>query len=255
MKTTMGKSREELLLDWSRTGFADLDREQLKQAAEMLGVDYAPQTNNDTLRKKLREAIGTVDGMLPPEDVRAIRDEVPANRNLSLATPPPNLSPSGRWGGRYRRVRLVKTDFYKKFVAFPISWEGQQRYFHFDTDIDMPWPYYQALKSMVETHISQSLAPDGKSTVRTETHTPGLPFSDLGDVPGTEDLPTSMVEYVQWLAKANKNFADTPRRDLIRVMRWLHGPAVNAQLKDLSDDDVRDKLLTFLGFDIYEEAA
>lgn len=250
----MSKSREELLLDWSRQGFANLDREQLKQAAEMLGVEFAPQTNNDTLRNKLREAIGTVDGPLSDEDVRRIRDEVPPKRNLSLATPPPNLSPSGKWGGRYRRVRLVKTDYYKKFVAFPVSWEGQLRYFHFDTDVDMPWPYYQALLSMVETHISQSLAPDGKSTVRTETHTPGMPFSDLGDVPGTEDLPTSMVEYVRWLAQANHNFAETSRRDLIRVMRWLHGPGVNGQLKDLSDDDIRDRMLVFLGIDIYEEA-
>lgn len=250
----MSKSPEELLLDWSRASFENCDREQLKQAAEMLGVEFAPQTNNETLKRKLKESIGTVEGTLPTEDVRAIRDEMVPKPKLTLAMSPPNLTPSGRWGGRYRRVRLVKTDFYKKFVAFPIGWEGVTRYFHFDTELDMPWPYYCALKSMVETTISQDLTPDGHGTVTTVNHAPAIPFSDLGDVPGTENLPTSMLEYVQWLAASNGNFADTPRRDLLRIMRWLHGNSIAARLKDVLDDDIRDQILAFIGVDVYADA-
>lgn len=251
----MSKSREELLLDWSRASFENCDREQLKQAAEMLGVEFAPQTNNETLRKKLRETIGTVDGTLPDADVHAIRDEMVPKPKLTLQMSPPNLTPSGRWGGRYRRVRLVKTDFYKKFTAFPIGWEGVTRYFHFDAEIDMAWPYYCALQNMIETSISKDLTPDGRSTVTNVNSAPAIPFSDLGDVPGTENLPTSMLEYVQWLAAANGNFADTPRRDLLRIMRWLHGNSVNARLKDVLDDDIRDQILTFIGVDVYADAA
>lgn len=251
----MSKSPEELLLDWSRTGFADLEREQLKQAAEMLGVEFAPQTNNDTLRKKLCEAIGTVDGTLSPETVARVRDEMVPKHTLKLSMTPPNLSPSGRWGGRYRRVRMVRPDYYKTFTAFPIGWEGQIRYFHFDADIDMPWPYYEALKNMRETTIIKELSPDGRNAITREITNQAIPFSDLGDVPGTEDLPTSMVEYVTWLAQVCDNFGKASRRDLVRVMRWLHGPGVNASLKDVSDDDIRDRLLTFIGVDIYADAA
>ena len=250
---TSTKTPNELLLDWSRAGFADLDREQLKQAAEMLGVQFAPQTNNETLRAKLREAIGTVDSTLTDESVSSIRSAAPKAASLSAA--PPNLGPSGRWGGRYRRVRLVRTDFYKKFVGFPISWDGAIKYFHFDTDIDMPWPYYEVLRNMRETQIIKTLSADGRKAETREVTNQVLPYSDLGDVPGTEGLPTSMVEYVQRVAVGCDNFAKTERRDLIRVLRWLYGAPANVMAKSLSDDEVRDRILTFIGVDIYADAA
>lgn len=251
---TTEKTPQELLLDWSRASFVDLDRDQLKQAANMLGVEFAPQTNNDTLRKKLCEAIGTVDSTLDTPTVNLIRQEVPATK-LSLQTTPPNLGPSGRWGGRYRRVRLVRTDFYKNFNAFPISWEGALKYFHFDTEIDMAWPYFEALRNMRETTITKVLSADGRSAETREVTNQVLPFSDMGDTPGTESLPTSMVEYVQRVAKGNDFFAATPRRDLVRIMRWLHGQSANVTTKDMSDDEIRDSILSFIGVDIYAEEA
>lgn len=252
---TTEKTPQELLLDWSRASFVGLDRDQLKQAAELLGVEFAPQTNNDTLRKKLCEAIGTVDNTLDAPTVSLIRQEVPATPRLSLQTTPPNLGPSGRWGGRYRRVRLVRTDYYKNFNAFPISWEGALKYFHFDAEIDMAWPYFEALRNMRETTITKVLSADGRSAETREVTNQVLPFSDLGDTPGTEGLPTSMVEYVQRVAKSNDFFSKTERRDLVRVMRWLHGPSVNATTKDMTDDEIRDQLLSFIGVDIYADAA
>lgn len=252
---TTEKTPQEQLLDWSRASFADLSRDQLKQAAEMLGVEFAPQTNNDTLRKKLCEAIGTVDATLDAKDASLIRANAAPKAAMTLAVSPPNLGPSGRWGGRYRRVRLVRTDLFKNFNAFPISWEGAQKYFSFDVEVDMPWPYFEALRNMRETTIIKSLSADGRQTETREVTNQVLPFSDLGDTPGTEDLPTSMVEYVQWLAKANDSFATTERRDLVRVMRWLHGPVANATTKDLSDDEIRDQLLSFIGVDIYADKA
>lgn len=248
------KTPNELLLDWSRIGFEGLERDQLKQAAEQLGVQFAPQTNNDTLRKKLQEAIGWTDGTLPAAEVADIRASAPSSAGLSLTSTPPNLGPSGRWGGRYRRIRLTRTDFYKNFAAFPVSWEGQIKYFHFDTDVDMPWPYYEALRNMVETSITKTLSPDGRSATTRETSRQAVPFSDLGNTPGTEHLPTSMVEYVQAVAKSCGNFATAPRRDLIRVLRWLHGPQANVMAKDLKDDEVRDQILIFIGVDIYADA-
>lgn len=249
------KTPEMLLLDWSRKGFEGLERDELKQAAEMLGVQFAPQTNSPTLQKKLCDAIGLVDGTLPPSQVTAIADEVPAKPKLTLAMSPPNLGPSGRWGGRYRRVKLVRTEFYKDFNAFPICWEGQQKYFHFDIDVDMAWPFFEVLRDMVETTIIKDLSSDGHSSITREVRNQALPFSDLGDTPGTENLPRSMVEYVQWLAEQNGRFAKTSRRDLIRIMRWLHGPVFNATAKDMTDDEIRDELLTFIGVDIYADAA
>jgi hypothetical protein len=252
---TTKKTPQELLLDWSRASFADLGRDQLKQAAEMLGVEFAPQTNNDTLRKKLCEAIGTVDSTLDAPTVSLIRQEVPSGPKFSLQTTPPNLGPSGRWGGRYRRVRLVRTDYYKNFNAFPISWEGALKYFHFDAEIDMPWPYFEALRNMRETTITKVLSADGRSAETRTVTNQVLPFSDLGDTPGTENLPASMVEYVQRVAAAHDNFAATARRDLVRIMRWLHGPQANVTTKDQTDDEIRDDLLTFIGVDIYAEEA
>lgn len=249
------KTPQELLLDWSRAGFKDLDREQLKSAAEMMGIEYAPQTNNETLRAKLREAIGTVDGPLPATDVQEIRQAIPPRGALVIAATPPNLTPSGRWGGRYRRVRLVRTDYYKNFIGFPISWEGAQKYFHFETEVDMAWPYYEALRNMRETTIIKTLSADGRRAETREVTNQVLPFSDLGDTPGTESLPISMADYVQRLAASNANFASTERRDLIRVLRWLYGTRANAMARDLTNDEVRDRILTFIGVDIYEDAA
>ncbi|KAF1008996.1 MAG: hypothetical protein GAK28_00628 [Luteibacter sp.] len=244
------------LLEWMRAGFADLERDDLKKAAEMLSVEYAPTTNNETLRKKLREAIGTVEGTLPPPSVEAIAAAAPkpAAAGFTLSSTPPNLGPSGRWGGRYRRVRLSKTDYYQNFVGFPISWEGQIKYFHFDTELDMPWPYYEALRNMIEIQVSKDLSADGRSVITKETRRPVIPFSDLGDTPGTEGLPCSMIEYVQEVAKSSSHFAGATRRDLVRVMRWLHGPQTNVTTKEMSDEEIRDELLTFIGVDIYADA-
>lgn len=249
---TQTKTQQELFLDWSRAGFVDLTRDELKQAAEMLGVEYAAQTNNDTLRKKLREAIGTVDTTLPKADVQAIRRE--PGVKLSLTATPPVLGPSGRWSGRYRRVRLVRTEQYKDFNAFPISWEGVTKYFSFDTNVDMAWPYYCALANMQETTITQELSANGHESVRRESTNQVLAFSDLGDTPGTENLPVDMRDYVQRLATDNDNFEGASRRDLMRVLRMLHGPSVNTTTKDLSDDDIRDRILSFIGVDIYADA-
>lgn len=251
---TQTKTQQELFLDWSRAGFVDLSRDELKQAAEIAGVEYAAQTNNDTLRKKLREAIGTVDTTLPAADVKAIRVSA-SGKKLSLSAPPPVLGPSGRWGGRYRRVRLVKTEQYKKFNAFPVTWEGVTKYFSFDTNVDMAWPYYCALANMRETSITQDLDESGHNSVRTETTTQVVPFSDLGDTPGTEGLPIDMRNYVQDLARDNGNFEHASRRDLMRVLRMLHGPSANITAKDLTDDDIRDAILGFIGVDVYEREA
>lgn len=252
MNTPDQKTPEMKLLEWARTGFQDLEREDLKTAADMLGVDFAPQTNNDTLRKKLCDAIGMVEGTMSSQEVASVKRELPPP---SLHANPPNLGPSGRWGGRYRRVRLVKTDYYKNFIAFPVSWEGQIKYFHFDTEVDMPWPYFIALSNMVETHIHKRLSADGRRVESSETKHHAVPFSDLGDVPGTERLPRSMVEYVRSVADAHKHFAEADRRTLVRVMRWLHGARANVMVKDMSDDEIRDSLLMFVGVDIYADAA
>lgn len=251
---THEKTPQALLLDWSRAGFVDLNRDQLKQAADMLGVEFAPQTNDKTLRAKLREAIGTVDDVLDAETVNLIRQESQP-KAVSLTSTPPNLGASGRWSGRYRRIRLVRTDSYKNFNAFPICWEGVQKYFHFDTELDMPFPYYEALKNMRETTIIKKLSADGRQVETREVTNQVLPFSDMGDTPGTEDLPRSMVEYVQWLARGHGFFKSTERRDLVRIMRWLHGPQANVSTKDQTDDEIRDDLLTFIGVDIYADAA
>jgi hypothetical protein len=248
------KTPEELLLDWSRASFVGLDRDQLTQAAEMLGVDFAKQVNDKTLRAKLCAAIGTVDATLTDNDAAKIAAVAAKGTKIDIHGQIPNLSASGRWQGRYRRIRMVRTDQYKDFNAFPIGWEGVTKYFSFDIDIDMAWPYYESLKNMRETMISKSLSKDGHETETRETTNQVLPYSDLGDTPGTEHLPIGMREYVQWMARDNDNFADSPRRDLMRVLRLLYGPQVNVTSRDLSDDDLRDDILNFIGVDIYADA-
>lgn len=247
------KTPEELLLDWSRASFVGLDRADLVKAAELLGVDFAKQVNDKTLRAKLCAAIGTVDSTLADEDKEEVVSAKSKGAKLDLHDQVPNLGAAGRWQGRYRRIRMVRTDQYKDFNAFPIGWEGVTKYFSFDIDIDMAWPYYEALKNMRETMTSKSISDNGHETVTRETTNQVLPFSDLGDTPGTEGLPTSMREYVQRLATDNDNFDQAPRRDLMRVLRMLHGAQVNATSRDLSDDDIRDDILNFIGVDIYAD--
>ena len=243
----------EKLLQWSRQGFRHCDRQALEQAARLLDVNAPPRLRDETLRARLCQAIGLVEGTLPPApDATPPPAEKPAPR---LSDPPPNLAPSGRWGGRYRRLRLMRGEAHKDHIAFPVSWEGQLRYFHFETELDMPWPYFSALQSMKEVHIQQHLVDNGKRVKRSEVARQGISFSDLGDTPGTQHLPRSMVEYVRWLALANDRLGGAARRDLIRIMRWLHGQSVNRLIKDLSDEDLRDTILSFIGVDIYADAA
>lgn len=232
---------------WKKTGFTNLSREELVEAAEALGVDVPKGIRSERLAADLREATGYVETTLSAEERKEVRAQSAPDAKGERAVP--NLGPTGRWGGRWRRVTLNRPKEMEDYVAFPLGWEGSaQKYYHFGVEVDMPWPHYQALKNMKNVRIVKKENEPAREIV-----TPRIPFSDHGDTPGTSHLPCDMREFVQGIAERDDNFKGYDKAKLIRVARLLHGPIAHTRYRDWEVDALRDNLLTFLGVDIYAD--
>jgi hypothetical protein len=172
----------------------------------------------------------------------------------------PNLASTGPWGGRRRRIKLLRDSRrHEGWRAYPLGWDGETIYFHFDTVLDMPYPYYESLRNMVHNRIKkeESIVNGKVVVITTEEASLDLAFSDMGDTPGTEHLPISMIDWFQKQAYDNGLFAQASRRVLTEYLRLLLGQTEAGRFaKDRNDDELRDRVLSFIGIDPLElEAA
>jgi len=139
----------------------------------------------------------------------------------------PNLSSTGKWEGRKRRVQFALANNPEGTIT--LGWDGTQKWTIQTPDIvDMPWPYWQRVKDSVLVDDKSNKArkfkhdDDGKLYVTTKPKkTAVYQYVDLGDVPGTENLPTSYWEFFRNEALKNHCFRGFGRTALVMVYNKL----------------------------------
>lgn len=171
----------------------------------------------------------------------------------------PNLGPHGAWEGRKRRV-TVHNPFPPESLhkAFSIGWEGVNWYVLFDQPVDMPWPYWEALRNAIRIDKDsvkavswvKDEATGQLDRVSNAIKTPVYHFTDHGDVPGTEGLPQGYIEFFRDAARRTSVFRDSkPALLLLAYAKLFDGPPTdkNHQNVQLDHTALRVRIAERLG--------
>ena len=260
--------------DWKARKFEGLTHEQLRTAGVLLGCTFGPQVTDRVMRVKLCEKLGEIPH---PNDLREVEPEPKKGKakdapKAEEAKPVkmvrmtrPRVSPADLplWEGRKYRVQVAKGEGAQKHKSFILYWNFVARAFAYDTIIDIPEPYYDILKNSKIGTVIQHDVQDEKNirigTWNEDVFTPRFSFRDFGVTPGTENLPGSILEYWQMEAKDKNYFRDLPnakggRNKLIQIRADLYGSVGVGFYKDLTNEDIWQDIIRFLGFeDIFYE--
>lgn len=205
-----------------RTNFVNAPRTHVIKAYEiLLGQGTAEGVELEALREELQRMnqLEQIHQMQPPEPK-------PEAQGIGRI---PNLSPSGEWEGRKRRVTVHNQHPDSLSGAFTIGWEGMTWTVAYDKPVDMPWPYWEALKNAKRIDRDSTKAVKWEKDeatgqlqkVVTPIITQVYSFSDHGDVPGTEKKPESYLHFFQEAARRTAVFKDSPAPVLLLIYQRL----------------------------------
>lgn len=235
-----------------QNNFADATRLELEAAHEQK-TGTAP-SNSFTL-EELRQVVQALWGEKAVE-APIVKVEAATPISASKTKGVPNLGQSGTWEGRKRRVTILKRDT-KLDYSQPIGWNGSIWNVPVGTPVDMPWPYWESLQNTLSTDYGSDDVVEWvrKPGGRLEKHvtpitTPTINYIDHGDVPGTEDLPTSYYDFYRREALKNNCFEGKHRSVLIAIHNTLKDPLPAAYFRDMRDIDIRIEIAQVLGTDV-----
>lgn len=162
----------------------------------------------------------------------------------------PNLGTSGKWEGRMRRVMVVNPDPESEKKTVTVVWEGKPWDFKYGDTVDMPWPYWNALKdAKVRDESSVNVVDwerDKKGRLKrvvTPVERPAHNYQDYGDVPGTEDLPESYFDFFRRRALATDCFRELKIPMLLMIYeRLFDGPPVDSRYNPVQLDAITLRL-------------
>lgn len=184
----------------------------------------------------------------------AIRTTAPAPEAPKLAVVGriPNLGPSGKWEGRMRRVMVIDPNPESEKKTVSVAWEGKPWDFAYGVAVDMPWPYWNALKDAVSRDEASERVTEwvvekgakGKVTkVTTPIERPVHNYQDLGDVPGTEDLPESYFDFFRRRARDTNCFRELKIPMLLLIHERLYdGPPMDRKYNNVQLDAITLRL-------------
>ena len=212
----------------------------------------------------------SVDG-LPLEEMRTECQKITALENINKSAPTladveapkkglgriPNLGLSGKWEGRMRRVTVHNPDPESARETITVGWEGYPWTIAYGVEVDMPWPYWESLRSAVvrdegsdKVVTWEAIKGRGFRKVINATERLTHNYTDHGDVPGTESLPTCYSDFFRRKAMETACFKEIPHAMLLRVYEILFdGPPVDRdhKLVQLDHTQLRWRIAQRLG--------
>lgn len=245
------------------TKFASNDKRHLAKAHTVL-LGYEPDDNEtiQAIRDRCLEVTGSRPAdpegeplEKPQTNVVSIKSQLPSLRKL------PNLygNGNGKWEGRQRRVTYQARSPTDGEQVITARWEELKQDLISGVPTDMPWPLYMNAFNAVDIHFEKvhDLEKSGKYkgrliTTEVETTTKKYLIQDLGDVPGTEDLPESFYDYFCKIAKQTNMFAKVARPLLLKVHGILYETRSMKEFLGVTDQDIRVEIAVRLGPE-YEE--
>lgn len=260
--------------------FTGFSRAHLNKAAEMLnGITPDASDSDDEVTAALCAACNMPapreGGEQKPPGEREVAERV-ASGVAMLPQPKvghlgriPNLSSTGRWEGRRRRVQFALADNPEGTIT--LGWDANQKWTIQTPDIiDMPWPYWQRVVTAIHVDDKSNKArrfkhdDDGKLYVITKPKKKALyQFVDLGDVPGTENLPLSYWDFFRKEGLKNFCFRGFGRSALVMIYNKLtdvqsskfYDGKDNAVLRRLIAEILDPSLTQLMDEEAYEQEA
>lgn len=228
----------ERLSEWRARDFGGCTREELRSAARHLEISIGPNESIESLTRKLLTHFGQW-------SEKPTTKKVPRSKTRT----PPSLRSLSNWQGKRRRVKLHAQDRARGGTSLvPILWEGEVYYLDPKKNYqDVPWPVYENIRNAVASELVMDWDQKAKVMIKEWTEYHRYPFSDLGDTPSTEDLPTSLMEWYQRDAIAHDYYAEEDRDSLERI--WYNltdGNRPNDKDRDRNTDFWRREILQLL---------
>lgn len=225
--------------------FVDAPRTHVEKAYILLTGEPAESIEGRDL-EELRatcQSLNTLDAIRQSAPV----EEPPARAVVGRI---PNLGPSGKWEGRMRRVMVIDPNPESEKKTVSVAWEGRTWDFAYGGAVDMPWPYWNALKDAVardeaSVNVTEWVRDKkGRVTkVTTPTERPVHNYQDMGDVPGTEDLPESYFDFFQRRAKDTECFRELKIPMLLLIHERLYdGPPMDRKFNLVQLDAITLRL-------------
>lgn len=236
---------------------ADLD----KAAPLVLGRARADGESDLALRKALCAMCNLPEPGGPNANQQAPQDRggpQPAalNPKVGKLGKVPNLSPTGRWEGRRRRVQFARANNPEGTIT--LGWAGEQKWTILTPCVvDMPYPYWETVRSRV-------LVDDLSDNVREYNYnkkkkvlevtvepvsTPVYNYVDMGDTPGTEHLPVSYFEFFKEQSRETGVFKGFGRQALVLIMNRLRDGLPSTWFDNRDVNNLRARIAEILGPD------
>ncbi len=178
--------------------FRNSTKEELREYCKMLGIKFQPAHGEPALQKLLCKELG-----LTVESTSPVANVLQAIKPTSRVVPDINLDPEGIWGGKRFRVRVMRPfNAHDKDTGTHIfangSYGGNSKGYpiRYGATQVIPAPILARLREVEHhRHYQESIGQD----VVTEW-TPAEPIYNVEVImvePGTEHLPSSMLEWYQ----------------------------------------------------------
>lgn len=247
------------------TGFEDAPRAHLLKAYALIAGDEADEHSSDAeLAAECRRMTGTTKPV--DEAPEAGEEPIPVGEVGSIA---PNVVNVGRiagiprlgpetfpeWDGRKRKVQFAALASEQQ-KTITLGWDARSKWvIEVPGEYDMPWPYWECLKNMYviddRSDKVRKWHRDDESgklyAITKPTRRPVYQYVDLGDTPGTADLPTSYFEWAQREAMRTQIWRGYGRPALMRLYRLLRDDPGSSFFERKTNVDIRVALATILG--------
>lgn len=232
------------LNDAAKNEFEGADLEALREYCDRLKIDYHPNMNADTLRKRLTAALG---------EYRETHGEEPEGLDVSSQREKIkelvgyNLRSTGKWEGKRRRIRLQRSMSHDN-TSRPqfFAWGRLHVYVPFGVDVDIPYPIYDILKNTRGKKLERKRRVDDNGRVYFEevwSDTERFMYSDMGDTPETINRPASEHERIRMLHDLTDGFKGYGERQFRAMCAALH----ITPRKDWVPEDFRSAVLQRVG--------
>lgn len=228
--------------EWRRTGWKGRTQAELRQACQHLQIDIAAGDTIERLTQRLLDHDGA-------QTHKASAGPLAENAIARGLRAMPELRKLTSWGGRRRRIQVMPRAGEDGDQHFHISWEGEA--YRLDPKLeyqDVPWPVYEALKNATTADLRTKWKPEDRTMDRWWIKSPRFPFVDMGDTPGTSDLPIDARDWYVRHAIANGDYAEWDKDELEPVFAALTDQQrPNERDRDRNANYWRREILQMLG--------
>jgi len=203
--------------------FEGADLDALRSYCDRLGVEYHPNMNASTLRKKLTAALGEYRETHgdETEGLNVASQQTAIKKLVSY-----NLKSTGAWEGKRRMIRLHRSMSHDN-TSRPqfFAWGRLHVYVPFGQDVAIPYPIWNILKDTTGKRMDRKRRVDEDGRIRFEevwAPTERFMYSDMGDDPVTADRPEDEIQRIRMLHDLTDGFKGYGERQFRAMCNALH---------------------------------